>query len=104
MAARFAGTQEGQVRRFPGRRRRSDRRCDHTRNRGQWVVCGGGDDAVFQQVAGLQAEDAEGFYADVLIGRSVDYGGTGWSVMALGRMSATPPLGWVICTIGISTA
>ena len=35
------------------------------------------DDAIFEQVAGLQAEDADGFYADVLIGGRIDYGGIG---------------------------
>jgi hypothetical protein len=37
----------------------------------------GGDDAVFEEVGGLQAEDADGFYADVLVGRGVGYGGVG---------------------------
>jgi len=35
------------------------------------------DDAVFEEVAGLQAEDADGFDADVVVGREVDYGGVG---------------------------
>src|SRR5712671_6295880 len=38
------------------------------------MMCGGGYDAIFEEVAGLEAEDADGFYADVLIGGSVDYG------------------------------
>ncbi len=38
---------------------------------------GGGDDAVFEGVAGLEAEDADGFYADVLVGGGVDDGGIG---------------------------
>ena len=38
---------------------------------------GGGDDAIFEEVAGLEAEDADGFYADVLIGGCVDHGGIG---------------------------
>ncbi len=36
-----------------------------------------GDDAVFKEVAGGEAKDADGFDADVLIGRSVYHGGIG---------------------------
>jgi len=41
------------------------------------MVGGGGGDAVFEEVAGLQAEDADGFDADVVVGGEVDYGGIG---------------------------
>ncbi len=44
---------------------------------GQRVVSRGGDDAVFEEVAGSEAEDADGFDADVLVGGSVDDGGIG---------------------------
>ena len=37
----------------------------------------GGDDAVFESVAGGQAEDADGFYANILVSGGVDYGGIG---------------------------
>ena len=33
------------------------------------MVGSGGDDSIFQEVAGFQAEDADGFYPDVLIGQ-----------------------------------
>ena len=36
------------------------------------MVGDSGDDAVFEHVAGFEAEDADGFDAHVLIGRSVD--------------------------------
>ena len=42
---------------------------------GERVVRGGGDDAVFEGVAGLQAEDADGLDADVLVDGGVDDGG-----------------------------
>ncbi len=45
--------------------------------RGERVVGGGGDDAIFEEVAGFEAEDAEGFDADALIRGSVDDGGIG---------------------------
>lgn len=35
-------------------------------------VASGGDDAVFERVSGCEAENAHGFHAHVLIGRSVD--------------------------------
>jgi hypothetical protein len=41
------------------------------------VMGDGGDDAVFEEVAGSEAEDADGFDADVLIGGGVDDGGIG---------------------------
>ena len=41
------------------------------------MVRGGGEDAVFEEVAGFEAEDADGFDADVLVGRGVDDGGIG---------------------------
>src|SRR6266436_1955974 len=44
---------------------------------GERVVGGGGDDAVFEVVAGSEAEDADGFDANVLVGGSVDDGGVG---------------------------
>ena len=44
---------------------------------GERVVRGGGDDAVFEEVAGFEAEDADGLDADVLVGRGVDDGGIG---------------------------
>jgi hypothetical protein len=37
----------------------------------------GGNDAVFEGVARGQPEDADGFYADVLVGGGVEYGGIG---------------------------
>jgi len=40
-------------------------------------VRGGGDDPIFENVAGLEAEDANGFDADVLVGGGVDDGGIG---------------------------
>ena len=40
-------------------------------------VGGRGDNAVFESVAGLEAEDADGFDADVLVGGSVHDGGIG---------------------------
>src|SRR5258708_33833233 len=45
--------------------------------RGERVVGGGGDDAIFEEVAGFEAEDAEGFDGDALIRGSVDDGGVG---------------------------
>ena len=41
------------------------------------MVGGGGDDAVFEDVTGFEAEDADGFDADVLVGGGVDDGGIG---------------------------
>ncbi len=49
---------------------------------GERVVRGRGDDAIFEEVVGPKAEDADRFDADVVVGRKVDYG-----------MSAMPPLG-----------
>ena len=37
------------------------------------MMGGGGDDAVFEEVAGLQTEDADRFNADVLVCGSVNY-------------------------------
>src|SRR5260370_30934210 len=36
-----------------------------------------GDYAIFEEVAGGEAEDADGFDADVVVGGGVDYGGIG---------------------------
>ena len=36
-----------------------------------------GDDAIFEEVAGLEAEDADGFDADILVGGGVDDGRVG---------------------------
>ena len=44
---------------------------------GEGMVRGGGDDAVFEGVTGLKAEDADGFDADVLVGGGFDDGGVG---------------------------
>ena len=44
---------------------------------GERMVRGGGDDAIFEGVAGGEAENADGFDADVVIGRKVDDGGVG---------------------------
>ena len=44
---------------------------------GEGMMRGGGDDAIFEEVAGLEAEDADGFNADVLVGGGVDDGGIG---------------------------
>ena len=44
---------------------------------GERVVGRGGDDAVFEGVAGFEAKDADSLDADVLVGRSVDDGGIG---------------------------
>ncbi len=44
---------------------------------GEGVMGDGGDNAVFEEVAGGQAEDADGFDADVVIGGSVYDGGIG---------------------------
>ncbi len=44
---------------------------------GEGMVRNGGDDAVFEEVAGLEAEDADGFDADVVVGGVVDDGGVG---------------------------
>ena len=44
---------------------------------GEGVVRGGGEDAVFEEVAGGEAEDADGFDADILIGGGIDDGGIG---------------------------
>jgi len=41
------------------------------------MVGSGGDDSIFEEVAGLQTEDADGFYADVLVSGGVYYGGIG---------------------------
>src|SRR6266699_131472 len=64
---------------------------------GEGGMRGGGDDAVFAGVAGREAEDADGWEAGALT-----TAGLGLSLMALGRMSAVPPLGWVMWTRGIS--
>jgi len=39
------------------------------------MVCRGCNDAIFKNVAGLEAENADGFDADIMIGGSVDDGG-----------------------------
>ena len=44
---------------------------------GKGVMRDGRDDAVFEEVTGAESENADGFDADVLIGRSVDDGGIG---------------------------
>jgi len=44
---------------------------------GERMVRGGGDDAVFEEVAGLEAKDADGFDADILVGGGVDDSGVG---------------------------
>ncbi len=44
---------------------------------GQGMVRNGSDDAVFESVAGLKAEDADGFDADVVVGRGVEDGRIG---------------------------
>src|SRR6266851_822001 len=44
---------------------------------GEGMVGDSGDDAVFKVVAGLEAEDADGLDADVLVGGGVDDGGIG---------------------------
>src|SRR5229473_697675 len=44
---------------------------------GERVTSGGGDDAVFEEVAGFESEDADGLDADVLVGGGVDDGGIG---------------------------
>ncbi len=44
---------------------------------GERVMRGRGDDAVFEDVAGLEAEDANGFDADVLVGGRIDDGRIG---------------------------
>ena len=44
---------------------------------GKRVMRRGGDDAVFEVVAGGETEDADGFDADVLVGGGVDDGGVG---------------------------
>ena len=44
---------------------------------GEWMMSCGSDDAVFEEVAGLEAEDANGFDADVMIGGILDYSGIG---------------------------
>ncbi len=41
------------------------------------MVRGRSDDAVFEEVTGLEAEDADGFDADVLVGGGVDDRGSG---------------------------
>src|SRR5260370_19861443 len=45
--------------------------------RGEGVVGCCGDYAIFEDVAGGEAEDADGFDADVLIGGGAYYGGVG---------------------------
>src|SRR5205085_5138037 len=37
------------------------------------MMSGSGDDAIFEEIAGLQPEDADRLNADVLVGGSVDY-------------------------------
>ena len=44
---------------------------------GEGMVRNGSDDAVFESVAGLEAEDADGFDADVVVGRGVEDGEIG---------------------------
>ena len=44
---------------------------------GQGVVRRGGDDAIFEEIGGLEAEDADGFYANLLVGGSADDCGIG---------------------------
>jgi len=44
---------------------------------GERVVSGSGDDAVFENVARSEAEDADGFDADILISGGVDNGRIG---------------------------
>ncbi len=44
---------------------------------GERVIRSGRDDAIFEEVAGFEAEDADGFDADALIRGSVDNGGIG---------------------------
>ncbi len=44
---------------------------------GEGVVRGSGDDSIFEIVAGGEAEDADGFDANVLVGGGVDYSGVG---------------------------
>ena len=44
---------------------------------GEGMVSCCGDDAVFEEVAGFEAEDADGFDADVVVGGEVDDGGIG---------------------------
>ena len=39
---------------------------------GKRMMRDGGDDAIFESVAGFKAEDADGFDADVLVGGGVD--------------------------------
>ncbi len=39
------------------------------------MVSRDGEDAVFEGIAGFEAEDAHGFDADVLVGGSIDDGG-----------------------------
>ena len=58
----FAGAVEGVVRPEVG---------------GQRMMRGCGDDAIFEEVVGLQAEDSYGFYADVVISGKVHDGGIG---------------------------
>lgn len=41
------------------------------------MVRGDRDYAIFEGVVGFEAEDAEGFYADVLVCRGVDHGRVG---------------------------
>ena len=45
--------------------------------RGEGVVRGGGDYAVFEEVTGLESEDADGFDADVVVSGVVDDGRIG---------------------------
>src|SRR5260370_16664891 len=60
--------------------------------RGEGVVGCCGDYAIFEDVAGGEAEDADGFDADVLIGGGVYYGGVGLGgERAVGEGRASPP-------------
>jgi len=45
--------------------------------RSQRMVCRGCNDAIFKNVAGLEAENADGLDAGIMIGGSVDDGGIG---------------------------
>ena len=44
---------------------------------GERVMRSSSDDAIFEVVAGFEAEDADGFDADVLVGGGVNDGGIG---------------------------
>ncbi len=44
---------------------------------GEGMVSRSGDDAIFEGVAGSETEDADGFYADVVVSGGVEYSGIG---------------------------